>query len=44
MLPIIPKGAAYRAVWAGKEQDFVAEQDRVAVPKGTYLKLQESVK
>jgi hypothetical protein len=31
----------YRALWDGKEQDFIAEQDRVTVPKGDYLELQK---
>ena len=41
MLPIIPKGANYHAIWDSKEQDFTAEQDRIAVPKGNYLELQK---
>lgn len=41
MLPIIPKGATYHANWDGKEQDFIAEQDRIAIPKGNYLELQK---
>lgn len=39
MIPIIPKGAEYTAIWDGKQQKMIAEQDRVAVAKGTYLNL-----
>ena len=41
MRPIILKGTPYKALWDGKEQEFVAEQDRIAVPKGDYLILQQ---
>jgi hypothetical protein len=38
---MILKGTTYRAFWNSKEQDFIAEQDRIAVPKGNYLELQQ---
>jgi hypothetical protein len=41
MLPIVTKGTTYHALWDGKEQDFVAEQDRIAVPKGNYMECQK---
>ena len=41
MRPIIQKGTTYKALWDGKEQEFIAEQDRIALPKGDYLKLQK---
>jgi len=41
MLPIITKGTIYRALWDGKEQDLIAEQDRIAIPKGNFLELQK---
>jgi hypothetical protein len=39
MIPVIPAGAQYDGVWAGKRQQFVADQDRLAVPKGVFMEL-----
>lgn len=39
MMPVIPKGAEYRALWGDKEQVFIAEQDRIAIAKGTLMEL-----
>jgi hypothetical protein len=41
MMPVIPKGATYHAIWDGKQQDFIAEQDRIAIAKGNYMELQK---
>jgi len=41
MRPIIPKGTTYKALWDGKVQDLIAEADRVTMPKGDYLDLQQ---
>ncbi len=41
MRPIIPKGTTYKAIWDNKTQDLIAEADRVTMPLGDYLLLQQ---
>jgi len=40
--PIILRGTVYKALWDGKVQEMMAESDRVTLPKGSYLKLEEA--
>jgi len=43
-LPLIKKGTTYHAEWDNVERDFVAEQDRLVVPLGTYYNLQKEAR
>ena len=39
--PIIKQGTIYKAIWDNKEQDLKAEADRVTMPLGDYLEIQQ---
>ncbi len=43
MRPIIKRGVTYKALWDGKEQDLIAEADRVTMPLGDYLEIQQKL-
>ena len=44
MRPIIKRGTTYKAVWDGREQELIAEADRITLPLGTYIELQAKCK
>ncbi len=43
MRPIIQKGTTYKALWDNKSQDLIAEADRVTMPLGDYLEIQQKL-
>lgn len=43
MRPVIKKGVTYKALWDGKEQDLIAEADRVTMPLGDYLEMEQEL-